>query len=275
MLLTKPKLGSKNSIRNFPRKSKEFLSGFSFGNRFYSENYTTELENAVLKDEQGLLNSDSSIVTMKMTLFTSRFSEHFFSNDIVRMHRMVERTIWIALGLTPFAYEIYFDKNKKSFKSTFMFFNVKDGERVLGSSGISQEEFTKVSNSIKSKVLNFNGVSLTPTQQITEENIDGATEITAKRSKEVEFKNTETVCDFVSMLGEPKFRSALLRASKSLDYSRSREFLDVINRMIEVNADGSVKGIEMPQKYANQERSYNRVKVDKNLTENMSDLFTI
>lgn len=169
--------------------------------------------------------------------------------DMFRLLIGIERGIRAATNATPIGFETYFSDSERSVKTRFYFVNFSlytDGKAI--DSDLSKNQAQKINESIKSRMGNFNDLSI---GDFTSKKID--TSESELALSELEEHNTlESKADKLSaLLLDPFYKASIQRALKGLDSQRAKTLMDVLNGITSFSEINNPQ-IELPQKHQKQ-----------------------
>ncbi|WP_210498393.1 hypothetical protein [Vibrio crassostreae] len=276
MILNQPSFIALDEVPKLPRKANAFSGGLRLGstNKYFSCDFSKKIkELRKVEEETGNTLEHYRALSVSVALYTNTFSRYHFSNDMLRLIRMVERSLQIKLNASPIGFETYFDSVKREVKSRFYFlnYNYKSDERALNGE-LSNDKLVELTNSVQAKVGLFENVDMTTA--ILSKDEPEAVESYTPTPPENADKQTQAIYELASLMGDPSFVNAAHKAMRSLDPKRARQLQSALNGLIEVNGDEFIEPIALPKKFAHQDKASNAVQKDNELLEDGTLLFT-
>lgn len=274
-MLNQPKFLKFEDIPVTPRKVHDVAGVFKFGttNRFHSSQSAKALsELRPIEEHLGSTLEQANFVEFSLKLHFSAFSRYYFSADLIRLLKMLERTIRIRFSLTSYFFEGYFNEAEKTLDVRYFYlnFDLKTDARSLYSH-ISQELLSGLESSLSSKFTHFDGVSMDLKK--LKAPIEVSDVYTPTEPSDVSLQG-KAIFELTVLLADPNYQKAVSRALKSLNVERASKLLDALNGLIEVNGDEFIHQLTLPKKFSKQNSGVLNAKNDESLVDDVDFLFT-
>ena len=228
-------------VKKQHKKAERFCSGLRYLNHFYSNSFQGKYDNIIASFPAARL---SNIISVEVELFSSAYSKDKFSRDTFRLLCDIERFIFVNLRVSSIGFDATFNDENKSIKTVFYFINFNKMDESQRLVEPSKDQLREIENKTRARVGNSKTISF---KQGLGFNVDEsvAGKVSVPYSKEM----ASNISELITLMGEVDYQVAIQRALKGLQKRQAKKLLNVMNNIIDLAGDNSVREIPMPKKH--------------------------